>query len=283
MSERTATETVRFLRSIAEETAASEISVIFHGGEPLLAPLPVWETLLGGMRTQLSGYTCKLSLQSNLWNLSDELLALFGEHQVSIGTSLDGPEELCDLNRGEGYFRRTWSSVAKARAAGHSVSAIATVTQRTLPHVETVARYFRDQGMPLVLHGALSGMDARAAGFALDAEKYAAMVRGLFPWYLENRTRIKIDTIDHFVYGMVWGRPGVCTFRDCFGMFLSVSPTGDLTSCQRLAGKAGFTLGNIFDRPSLAALYDSPAARVQRERERQVRERCSACDIYPVC
>jgi uncharacterized protein len=283
MDERTASETVRFIHSIAEETSATEISVIFHGGEPLLAPLPVWETLLGEMRTQLSGYTRKLSLQSNLWNLSDDLLTLFGEHQVSIGTSLDGPEELCDLNRGEGYFRRTQASLAKAHAAGHSVSAIATVTQQTLPHVETVARYFRDRGMSLVLHGALSGMDARAAGFALDAEKYAAMVTGLFPWYIENRTRIKIDTLDHFVYGMVWGRPGVCTFRDCFGMFLSVSPTGDITSCQRLAGRAGFSLGNIFDRPTLAMLHDSAAARVQRERERQAGERCSACDVYPVC
>ncbi|MDR1012044.1 MAG: SPASM domain-containing protein [Opitutaceae bacterium] len=283
MDARTAVETARFVRAIAEETAASEVSVIFHGGEPLLAPLPVWETLLGELRAQLAGHTRRLSLQSNLWHLTDELLALFGEHQVSIGTSLDGPEALCDLNRGEGYFRRTQASVAKARAAGHPVSAIATVTRQTLPHVETVVRHFRDQGMPLVLHGALPGMDARDDGFALDAKDYAAMIKGLFPWYIKNRTRIKIDTFDHFVHGVVWGRPGVCTFNDCFGMFLSISPDGDITSCQRLAGRKAFTLGNIFDRPTLAALHDSPAARAQRERERQAGERCAACDVYPVC
>jgi uncharacterized protein len=109
------------------------------------------------------------------------------------------------------------------------------------------------------------------------------MVKRLFPWYVKNSRHIRIDTLDHFVQGIVWGRPGVCTFRDCLGMFLSVSPTGDITSCQRMAGKAAYRLGNIFDRPSLETLYNSPAALAQRERERTTGARCSDCEVYPVC
>jgi uncharacterized protein len=283
MDERTAAETVVFIRRIASETSTKELSIIFHGGEPLLAPLMVWRVLLNGIRAQLADYTVKLSLQSNLWNLSDEYLALLRDHDVSIGTSLDGPKELCDLNRGEGYFVKTHASVQKANAAGCSVSAIATITKRTLPHTREIARYFRDRGIPLVLHGALGGMNDKNSSFALTAKEYAGMLKDLYPWYVENRKHMQIDTLDYFVRGVVCGSPGVCTLRDCSGMFLAVSPTGDITSCQRLAGREEYSLGSVFDRPSLAELYESSAAKRQRQRQQQVAERCASCEFYPIC
>jgi uncharacterized protein len=283
MDERTAKETVRFIHNIAVETAASEISIIFHGGEPLLAPIMVWRALFDMIKTRLAGYQVKMSLQSNLWNLNDDFLTLFHENNVSIGTSLDGPKEICDINRGGGYYDKTIASVQKANRSGHSVSAIATITKQTLPHTREIAKYFRNNGMSLVLHGALAGMDDKDSPFALSPDDYGGMVKDLFPWYIKNRKHTQIDTLDHFVRGIVTGNPGVCTFRNCFGMFLSISPTGDITSCQRLAGKKDFCMGNIIDKPSLAALFESDAAKAQRGREKQTEERCKNCDILPIC
>ncbi|MDR1169305.1 MAG: radical SAM protein, partial [Prevotellaceae bacterium] len=286
MDERTAKETVIFIRSIAEETAAKELSIVFHGGEPLLAPFPVWQTMLDEIDRQLAGYDVRMNMQSNLWNLDGDFLTLFRDHKVSFGTSLDGPKDVCDLTRGEGYYDRTYAAVKRANAVGSPVSAIATVASQTLPHALEIVKYFRNNGMSLVLHGAIAGMDKRGSSdssFALTAGEYAAMIKELFPWYVKNRKYTRIDTFDHFVKGIVHGQPGVCTFRDCFGMFLSIAPTGDVVSCQRLAGKKEFSMGNIFDRPTLAGLYDSPAARAQQEREKRVGERCSGCDVYPVC
>jgi uncharacterized protein len=283
MEEQTARETVKFVQSIATETTAKEISIIFHGGEPLLAPIAVWRVLLDEIKTRLADYKVKLNLQSNLWNLDDEYLQLLIEHNVALGTSLDGPQELCDTNRGEGYFERTDAAIQRAHAAGCSVSAIATVTKQTLPHTQEIAKYFRNRGMSLVLHGALAGMDKQDSPFALTAEDYANMVRGLFPWYIQNRKHMQMDTLDHFAKGIVTGNPGVCTLRDCFGMFLSISPTGDITSCQRFSGKPDFCLGNIFDHPTLAQLYDSPAAKRQLARQSKVSGRCGDCDFHPIC
>jgi uncharacterized protein len=283
MDERTAQETIRFIRAIAEETGTQEVSITFHGGEPLLAPLAVWQTLFREIKTRLDGYKVSMGMQSNLWNLNDDYLQLLVENRVSIGTSLDGPKEYCDISRGTGYFDKTWASVRKANAAGCPVSAIATITQPTLPHTQEIVRFFRNNGMALVLHGALDAMGEPSSGFSLDAARYATMMKDLFPWYVENRKYTRIDTLDHFVKGIVSGQPGVCTFRDCLGMFLALSPTGDITSCQRFSGKAEFRMGNIFEHPSLADLMQSPAAQTQRKREQQAGERCAACDVYPVC
>ena len=283
MDGRTALETARFVRTITDECGDRRVRIVFHGGEPLLAPHSVWKTLLEALRERTQGMELQLSLQSNLWALDDEMLALFMEHGVSIGTSLDGPKPLCDENRGEGYFERTMAGVEKARAAGQRVSAIATLTRQTLPHAGEIARYFRDRGMPLVLHGAVKGLDAQESPFALNPDEYADGLIGLFPWYIENRKLMDISTLDNFCRGAVLGDPGVCTLRDCSRMFLAISPTGDITSCQRMAGKPEFKMGSVFDRPTLAQLYDSPAARRIAERERQVSERCRDCAWLPVC
>ena len=132
MDEKTARETVRFMKSIVAETAAKDISIIFHGGEPLLAPLEVWTTFFDETGSQLAGYKVNMNIQSNLWSLSDEMLQLFRENNVSVGTSLDGPEEICDMSRGVGYFDRTWASVGKARAAGFSVGGLIWCCEQTL-------------------------------------------------------------------------------------------------------------------------------------------------------
>jgi uncharacterized protein len=209
MDERTAKETVRFIRSIAGETAAKEVHIVFHGGEPLLAPFAVWQTMLDEIDVHLSEYKVGMNIQSNLWRLDDDFLNLFIRHNVSIGTSLDGPKAYCDLTRGEGYFERTFASVRKARAAGCPVSAIATVTPQTLPHVRETAKYFRDNGMSMVLHGAIAGMDRRDSPYALNAAQYSSMIKELLPWYVKNRRHTRIDTLDHFIKGAVLGQPGV--------------------------------------------------------------------------
>ncbi|MDR1241715.1 MAG: SPASM domain-containing protein [Deltaproteobacteria bacterium] len=283
MDERTARETVRFIRGITQETAAEDISITFHGGEPLLAPLPVWRALFDEIQALRADCRVQTSLQSNLWNLTDEFLALFVENHVSIGTSLDGPQEICDSTRGKGYFEKTWPAVRKAVAADCFAGAIATIARPTLPHTREIARFFRNHGMAMMLHGALSAMREPENGLALSAADYAAMIKDLYSWYIPNRTCLKIDTLDHFVRGIITGQPGVCTLRDCFGMFLAIAPTGEITSCQRLAGKKAFRMGNISDKPALAELYASPAARKQREREKQAARRCASCEFYAVC
>ena len=283
MDERTARETVQFIHDIAMQTATKEINIIFHGGEPLLAPLAVWVAFFDEIKTVLSDYQLRLNMQSNLWKLDDDYLKLLVENNVSIGTSIDGPKHICDLNRGEGYYDKTISSIKKANAAGCSVSGIATVTRQTLPYMEEIVKYFRNNGMPMVLHGAVSGIDNAQFDFSLTPKEYAGMVKGLFPWYIKNRKHIKIDTLDHYVKGIVWGQPEVCTLRDCLGMFLAISPIGDIFSCQRLTGRKEYCMGSVFDHPSLEQLYESPAAKAQRQREKEAKEKCSDCNKYPIC
>ncbi len=283
MDVRTAEETVRFVRRAAEECGMQELRVIFHGGEPLLAPFEVWETLLHGLSDAPDGIPVSFSVQSNLWRLDGRFLSLFGKYGVSIGTSLDGPKDLCDRNRGKGYYERTMAGVEKAAAAGQQVGVIATLTKQTAPHAGEILSFFRDRGINPVLHAAVRGMDAGSDDWSLTAEEYADAVTGLYPRYVEDRKLFSVPTLDHYCTAVVRGDPCVCTLQDCLGMFLAISPTGDITSCQRLSGRPGFVLGNIFEEPTVASLTESPAWKRLRERQRQADLRCADCRWISVC
>ncbi len=283
MDEDTARAAVAFVERIAEETAAEHVSIVFHGGEPLLASMGTWTALLDEIERRLGRYRPSLSVQSNLWRLDDAFIMLFQAHGVRLGTSLDGPKKQTDVNRGEGYYERTMSAVGRARAAGMPVSGIATLSAATAKDALEVAKFYRDQGMSLVLHGAVAGLNDADSPYALSPDAYADALIALYPWYVRHRKAMKIDTLDHYARGLVHGQPGVCTFRDCLGMFLSIAPGGDITSCQRLAGNPEYAMGNVRDLPTLEQLYSSPVAQRWKAREAAVRERCGDCAYMEIC
>ena len=261
-----------YVAYIAEGCDGDRIEVILHGGEPLMAPLDVLDTLLGALSGAAARCEKRLrvSMQSNLWNLTPAHAALLKTYDVQVGTSLDGPEAWNDGNRGEGYFQNTMRGVHIAEAAGLDVNIIATVTSATLPHAKEILTYFSERGHSVVLHGALDGMDGKTP-LALTPAQYAALVTELLPWYASRRTKMRVETLDHYIKNTLRGEPHVCTLQNCYGMFLCISPTGDITSCQRLSGRPEFVLGNIRDMPSLETLRNSPAAQRQLLREARVR------------
>ena len=283
MDEPTAQLTAKYLRYIVDELGGHEANIIFHGGEPLLAPINLWKTLLKALTQCFKGLTLRLNVQSNLWNLNEDFLTLFSEFSVTIGTSIDGPEELCDLNRGQGYYHKTMAGIEKARKRGLSVSAIATLTRQTAGEVQQIASFFQKQNLPLVFHGAIKGLMATTAPWALHPNEYADTLIGLYPWYIQNRKHMRIDTLDQYISALVKGRVQVCTFQDCLGTFLCIGPDGAITACQRFAGQEEHQLGNINTLPTFAALMASPEAMRLKQRQEEVKSRCQGCEDYNVC
>lgn len=74
------------------------VSVVFHGGEPLLAGA----SLLDEYATILSDNVAaeiNFAVQTNATLLTPEILDVFAKHKVKIGISLDGAKSINDQNR----------------------------------------------------------------------------------------------------------------------------------------------------------------------------------------
>ena len=274
MTEKSAGQAIDFIGRVDQQAHLDKIRVTFHGGEPLAAGHGYFQYFLDRLRQCFPGRPIDLGIQSNLWLLDDTFCAMFKEHDVSVGTSLDGPETINDRQRGVGYFKKTMAGIQRARQWGLDVGCIATFTRISRPFWRGIADFFIGEQLPFSVHASVPSLQKSDDSLALTPDEKAALFLELLDYYLVHRKRISISTFDQLAKGVLTGQGQICTFKDCLGMFLAIDPAGNIYPCQRFCGHPDFRLATLDDRPSLESLYQSPVAVRMSEREQQIAQVC---------
>lgn len=127
-------ETVEGLIAFANEAISNlgvrQISIGFHGGEPLLLKKDYFAAICTRLRTEIDP-RCKvrLSLQTNGVLVDEQWINAFEAHDVSIGVSFDGDEAAHNRTRitrkGKGTYAETlrgWQLLSAAHKAGRIAS-----------------------------------------------------------------------------------------------------------------------------------------------------------------
>ena len=78
---------------------ADQISIILHGGEPLLLPTSEFRSILAALGAELRDCNFRFSVQTNGTRLSCEYLDLLDEYGVQIGISVDGAGPIANRHR----------------------------------------------------------------------------------------------------------------------------------------------------------------------------------------
>lgn len=108
------------LRRVREHAAAhglERVSLVLHGGEPLLAGVEFIRRFTGRARAALAGVsTCRFTVQSNGTLVTPEVLDLLVAEDVVIGISLDGDRATNDLHRLDRKGNSSYERVAAALA-----------------------------------------------------------------------------------------------------------------------------------------------------------------------
>lgn len=238
------------------------------------------------LRDGLAPRPVRLAMQSNLWLLTDDLAEVLKEHQVALGTSLDGPETINDAQRGAGYFGRTMAGIERARAHGLDVGCICTLTRESLPHMKEILSFFIREGLNLSLHAALPALSpprSQDDRWSLSPEVHGELLVQMLDLYLAHTERIRISTLDSLCRSVSTGRGGICTFGDCLGGYLAVGPDGAIYPCQRFAGRSEYVLGNVHDEPTAERLAATPTWCAFHERQERIVEECGDCLYLDIC
>ena len=283
MSPDTLEETLNFMARITAETSQQKVKVTFHGGEPLVAGHGIWKHALDGLRERWGNGHYDVALQSNLWLLDDEFCHLFSEHKVDIGSSLDGPEEITDFQRGKGYFARTMKGIRKARSYGMTVGCIATFTPWSQARWREVFDFFLGQRLGMSVHPSLPPLERKNWPHTLEPRDYGNLLQEMLDYYIEHRREISVSSLDQMCQAVGCGEGKVCTFRDCLGTFLAIDPRGDIYPCQRFCGQPDYRLGNLADEPTFADLMTSSVAQRMKERQQAIKSKCKDCDHVNIC
>jgi uncharacterized protein len=273
---------VDFMAGIVAETNQRRAKVTLHGGEPLVAGHSLLQRAMQAMLDRLGPGRTQWAIQSNLWLLDDAWCDLFGRHRVEVGTSLDGPQAITDLQRGAGYFARTMAGIRLARRHGLSVGCIATFTPASLPRWREVFDFFLASRLGFSIHPALPPLGGPAT-HALSASQYGELLRQMLDYYIDHRRELSVSSLDQLCQAFGAGEGKVCTFRDCLGMFLAIDANGDIFPCQRFAGRPQWRLGTLAERPTTGQLFASSVARRFAARQEAVRQDCGDCAHLGKC
>ncbi len=273
-------EVVEWLKDFRNEP----VTFTFHGGEPLLAGYEFFKESLPLLADGLAHLKPAFAIQTNLWNLTPELAELFKKYEIPIGSSLDGPEELNDLQRGTGYYQKTMRGYEIAKDHDLQVSFISTFTSYSVQYKEDIFNFFLENGLNLKLHPALPSLrDRNPEKWALSPEEYGELLIYLLDEYLENMDQIELKNIDHLAKCVFTRRGVVCTFVDCMGDTFAVGPDGSIYPCYRFVGMPEYVMGNVVDHPSMEDLAQSDSWKLLQDFKDYVDSECKKCNYIKFC
>jgi uncharacterized protein len=82
------------IKKHCKENETKSISLVFHGGEPLLVGKDYFRKIIEIFNFSLEEIIVNYAVQTNGTLIDDEWCQLFKEFNIHIGVSLDGPEKL---------------------------------------------------------------------------------------------------------------------------------------------------------------------------------------------
>ena len=278
MNRATALAALDFIGRIAPE--GKDFRLTFHGGEPLLAGEDFYRWILPEITARF-GLRVHLSVQSNLWAVTDALAELFAQYRVSVGTSLDGPQDMCDEQRGAGYYEKTTAGRRTLYQHGVGVGAICTFTGA---NVHRAAEVFVHETLPYAIHGAVPtlegcGCDDRA----VTPEQMKRLLLDSYEAYKNDPAHCRVTTVDCMAKGCYDARGTTCTFFDCLGVFAAIDPAGDVYPCQRFCGMTQYALGNVKDGLTEEEILQSGGYALLRAVEDGKKDACGDCPHWDFC
>lgn len=105
---------LNFVRRGALEKEVDSVSIIFHGGEPLLMQKKQFDQMCDRALKSLGEHVnLKFALQTNAVLVSPSWIQLFKKYKVDIGVSIDGPAQYNDVARIDHKGNGTYASTAQ--------------------------------------------------------------------------------------------------------------------------------------------------------------------------
>ncbi|MCU0630190.1 MAG: TIGR04083 family peptide-modifying radical SAM enzyme [Methanoregulaceae archaeon] len=280
MSIETVQEVINWLKDLQK----NRITFTFHGGEPLLAGADFYRNALPLISNGLKDQNPEFAMQTNLWRMTPEIAKILAGYHVPIGSSIDGPEDINDSQRGDGYFSKTMAGYRIAKDNGLTVRFICTFTCESVKSREEIVDFFYRNRFVLKLHPALPSLRSEnPKQWALDPEEYGDLLVYLLDKAIEHHGDMEIMNINDLCRCVFTRHGSVCTYVDCMGSTFAVGPDGTIYPCYRFVGMPEYAMGNVRDHPTPEDLARSGPGKLLARYKEYVDKECGKCSHIRYC
>lgn len=235
--------------------ASAEVTVIWHGGEPMAAGISYFRELLEEFR----GLTnVRHALQTNGTLINDQWCQVFSEYRIEVGISLDG-DQLMNRQRvdwgGHPTFDKTLRGIAALKRNNIRFHCIAVATDQTLDRVDALYEFFCQLGCWSLGINIEEAEGANAAATGLNKERVVDFWAQLFALW-KDKPAIRIREFDHALSWLYYTGAGYAqAARKQIDLLPTVTTAGDVIFlspelvASPVKGAYDFRSGNLAQRP----------------------------------
>ncbi len=283
------------------ESSEKRVDFVWHGGEPLLAGVDFFRRALEFQeRYNVNGILINNYLQTNGTLLRREFLEFFKRNNFSIGTSIQGTQDLHDSSRltvnGKPTYQKIISNLSGLDKKPSSIVVLTTevlgreeeIYFRTKPLVRgmRISEYFPgglnpSQCSKKIIHYPFSDFSRPEPLMPLPEEYGSSMVRFYEVWK-NDPTPIDVRPITEIIRSFVIGNSEGCLYsqESCAHSVFGVKSNGEFYTCIRGASSPEFSIGHVDDRP--LSSFNSLNPKVARI-EKLLQGSCGDCKFWDYC
>ena len=226
--------------------ADGQISFAFQGGEPtLIGPCPFFEALMRFERSTHRGLAVSNAVQTNGYDMPEELLSFFVREGFLIGVSLDGDRAAHDLLRldrdGAPTYDRVRANMERFKRAGAEFNILCVVN-------EYVARRPREVFQALApchnlqFIACLDDFDGEKTDYSLTEESYLRFLKITFDLYYEAFCAgrpVSIRNFDNYLGILLGIPPESCAMSGQCGQYFLIEADGSVYPCDFTSSMPG--------------------------------------------
>ena len=280
---------------IVQHIEASTEPVIrfsWHGGEPTVLGLDYFHKIVALQRKHNPPMQDIMNgMQTNGTLLDEDWCRFLAEEGFFVGLSLDGPQEMHDLNRkdkgGHPTHKLTMQGYKLLREHQVNTDILCVVNAHNVLFPLDIYRYFKQIGADYVSFLPLVDPkpDTRngVSDLTVPADAWGEFLCTIFDeWVNQDIGNIKVQIFEEAARTAFGQEHSLCIFRPTCGDIPVIEHNGDFYSCDHFVDEKHH-LGNIVETP-LVELLESPEQRTFGQAKLDSLPRyCRECEVKAMC
>lgn len=291
ISDKAVKDICNYIVEYCDEYRLRDITIQPWGGEPLLE---LDKILL--MRKCISPKNTKVhfSIETNAVLLNEKILKILYDNKIGLGISIDGYEEIHNLQRvyidGRGTHEIVETNLLLAQKKyGERLGTITTITKYNAPYVEQLLEYFVHtlKLSNVKFNYVHASMFTQCDALCLSKEEIAETELKILNKLVELNEKgycIKEYNIGVKIKNLITGKySDICNSCGCLGgrKMIVFDMYGNIFPCE-LTDTADESIGSIYDETTLPEII----LEAKNKRDFYVakkNEKCETCSWYPFC
>lgn len=270
------------------------LNVAWHAGEPLVLPVAYYSAAFRAI-AELTPASTEVQhiFQTNGMLIDDEWCRFFNAHNVHVGVSVDGPEDVHDANRltrsGKPTFARTIAGIRCLRRNDVDFVVITVLSSASLGKAKEYYEFYRAEGIASVcFNGEEIEGSNRDSSLVNREAQYHDFLRTFWNLNVASNSILYIREFNDALEKMTARPNGTNTLAEPF-YHLTVDWQGNYSTFSpeflghKHAHYGDFIIGN-FHKNRLAECMESEAfKRLNHDVAKGVELCRNSCEYFPIC